>query len=524
MTMIATLLAAGAGLFPAQTDPTPEPARAEEPAHVERLAAAMGTTVAIRVDALERADALAASEVALRALEEAERRLSTWQEDSELARFNAAAPGTEVELSAELARELARAEHWRRETGGAFDPAIADLVALWGLREGGRQPSDAELVLALARRAQGTALELQGTTAVRGPLALEEGGFGKGAGLDAALAALAREPIHSASLDLGGQVAVLGGAGTGFTWTLADPRDRLRPVLAYTIESGSVSTSGTSERGAHILDPRSARPVTWPGSMTVWTASALDADCLSKLFVLGPEAALEFARGRDGIEVLVLEPAADGGILARASAGWLGRLEALAADVRLEFDGNELLPAAAATGAPAIADRLQDQDDDDERIARLEAQNAELERRIDSVAGELERFDLGGLVPAVGESEHGMGPAASKVYGVEQGVSLGGYGEVALPGLRVEPDDGPRARPISSTSLRAVLYVGYKFNDAGCSTPSSSSSTRRRRNRADLGRVRLPRVPAARSLQRARRPAAASRWASSTSCTSRPPS
>lgn len=451
MLILAHLLAA-AGPLTTQMDGAPETAR------VERLAAAMGTTLAIRVDAPERADGLAASEVALRALEDAERRLSTWQADSELARFNAAAPGTEVELSSDLAQTLARAEHWRRETGGAFDPAVADLVALWGLREGGREPSAEELARALGQRGPRAGLELSGTTAVRGPLALEEGGFGKGAGLDAALAALAGAPIRAASLDLGGQVAVLGGE-EGFTWTLADPRDRLRPVLSYTIDSGSVATSGTSERGAHIIDPASGRPVDWDGSISVWAASALDADCLSTgLFVLGPEAALEFAGARSGIEVLVLEPRADGGLDARASAGWLGRVQALNADVRLEIAGSQPIPAAAASASYAL-------DQDDERIARLEAHNAELERRIDSLAGEIERVDLGDLVPPVGESQFGLGPAASKVYGVEQGVSLGGYGEVLYEDFESDLDDGSSGAPDEFDLLRAVLYVGYKFDE-----------------------------------------------------------
>jgi hypothetical protein len=60
------------------------------------------------------------------------------------------------------------------------------------------------------------------------------------------------------------------------------------------------------------------------------------------------------------------------------------------------------------------------------------------------------------------QSAYGMGPAASKVYGVGQGISFGGYGEFYF------------AAPYSNTSetgavnttdfLRFIGYVGYKFS------------------------------------------------------------
>ena len=85
------------------------------------------------------------------------------------------------------------------------------MVEAWGLRSGGRQPSAAEL--ATARTAVGLdALELRSATTLsrrRDNLLLEEGGFGKGAGLDRAVERLAATPgATSAVLDLGGQVIV----------------------------------------------------------------------------------------------------------------------------------------------------------------------------------------------------------------------------------------------------------------------------------------------------------------------------
>jgi hypothetical protein len=103
--------------------------------------------------------------------------------------------------------------------------------------------------------------------------------------------------------------------------------------------------------------------------------------------------------------------------------------------------------AAAAQQGPAV----------EERLNRLEAENRELQRRIELLADELERQDLGAIVRPLGQGAAGLGPGASKVYGSPGGVSIGGYGE-ALFRNRQGGDD-------EADALRTVLYVGYKFDD-----------------------------------------------------------
>jgi thiamine biosynthesis lipoprotein len=320
-----------------------------EGARVERTVYAMGTRLSIAVEATDRAAAVAAGERAVRAVEAAEERLSTWRSDSELSRLNGAPAGRRFRLSERLAEDLETARWCWAATAGAFDPTIGALGRAWGLREGGRSPSPSELDRALAATGM-EGLALRHGTAVRrrGDLVLEEGGFGKGAGLDDALDALAGDPrVTGAELDFGGQAAMLG-AGVAWRLTVADPRDRERPAFAVAVEGTrpSVATSGNSERGVvvagrrhgHVLDPRTGRPAPDFGSLTVWTEGAARADCLSTgLYVLGPAQGLARAARLPGVEALALEVGAGGRLTARATAGLAGRLQALVDGVAVEI-------------------------------------------------------------------------------------------------------------------------------------------------------------------------------------------
>lgn len=91
---------------------------------------------------------------------------------------------------------------------------------------------------------------------------------------------------------------------------------------------------------------------------------------------------------------------------------------------------------------------------DSERITALEQQ-------VQALTSEMEKDLFGDVIPELGESIHGMGPAASKVYNKEQGLSIGGYGEV----LYQNYNGSDTTATDEFDMLRAILYFGYKFND-----------------------------------------------------------
>ena len=110
---------------------------------------------------------------------------------------------------------------------------------------------------------------------------------------------------------------------------------------------------------------------------------------------------------------------------------------------------------------------------DEKRIAALEKQVqelavnqdedriAELEGQVQALTGELEKDRFSDVIPELQGSVHGMGPAASKVYNKEQGLSIGGYGEI----LYENHNGSDSTKSDQFDMLRLILYFGYKFND-----------------------------------------------------------
>ena len=129
---------------------------------VEREVVAMGTTLRIGVYASSRSAGIAAIEAALEAVQLTDSVLSTWRDDSELARLNHTPPGQEAAVPPALGAWMAEVVRWSRATGGAFDPAIGALVDAWDARGQGRVPSGAEMLLPQRK--------LSGTGAPRTPM------------------------------------------------------------------------------------------------------------------------------------------------------------------------------------------------------------------------------------------------------------------------------------------------------------------------------------------------------------------
>jgi thiamine biosynthesis lipoprotein ApbE len=428
---------------------------------IVRHLAAMGTALTLTVSAPTRDFALAASEAGAREVERVEALLSTWRADTPLARLNAAAPGVATPVPAELFTLLKMIFEWGERTDGAFDPAVAPLVAAWGLRSSGRIPDAAGLARARAASLPSlftfreSSLVITRHDALAG---IDEGAWGKGWALDRAGAAMRAAGATSFVLDLGGQV-LAGGEETSVA--VAHPRSRDRVVATLRLKNASASTSGNSERGVvvagrrigHLLDPRTGEPASDFGSVTVVAPSALEADVLSTaFFVLGPAdgMALSERLRADGVtqDCLFLLDGGEGNPLQVSMSPGMKRL------VCLESEDEPPKPAD-----PAAARRLK-----------------ELEQKVEILTKEIESLRIGETAPAAPPTQaapsasavppaSGLGPAASKAYS-KKGVSIGGYGEILYQNFSGSREDGTTSSLTPTIDVaRAVLYFGYKLDD-----------------------------------------------------------
>lgn len=267
---------------------------------LDRVVLAMGTELGLHLEGpgdLGRASAVVLAEAA-----RLEAACSTWDPASAWSRLNAAG-GRAVALDGEWIDLLGRMKGWQARTEGAFDPVLLALVRAWGVREGGRTPAPEALVQ--ARQESGAALLELDPAAGRARLlqagaGVEEGGFLKGHALDRMKAAAG---TPAGLLDFGGQLLAWGKA---VPVAVADPGDRRRPRLNLALQNASLASSGASERGRHILDPRTGRPCPAWGSVAVVAPDGLAADVLSTaLFVMGPEAGPGWAE-RQGVAAAFL--------------------------------------------------------------------------------------------------------------------------------------------------------------------------------------------------------------------------
>ncbi len=97
----------------------------------------------------------------------------------------------------------------------------------------------------------------------------------------------------------------------------------------------------------------------------------------------------------------------------------------------------------------------------DEALAR-EDRIAALEHQVQALTEELGRMRTDSAVPEEKplEGERGYAPAASKVFGVARGLSIGGYGELNY----VNPV-ADSTSPAQTDALRFITYLGYKFSE-----------------------------------------------------------
>ncbi|MFB9463647.1 FAD:protein FMN transferase [Streptomyces cinereospinus] len=182
-------------------------------------------------------------------------------------------------------------------------------------------------VLALAAEAERVS-EGWFSTAYEGRL--DPTGIVKGWAVERAARRLAAAGASGVSVNGGGDVQLLGAPGPERPWRVG-VSDPLRPGgLAAVVSAAragelAVATSGTAERGAHIVDPRTGKPaVTDLLAVTVVAPRLTWADCwATAAFARGARDGLAWLESLPGVEALLIT-AGDEVWCTGGLAGWLG--------------------------------------------------------------------------------------------------------------------------------------------------------------------------------------------------------
>jgi thiamine biosynthesis lipoprotein len=296
----------------------------------------LGTSLQVTVRCADAASAATAEAAVLAVFDRENAVLSAWQSESEFSRWSRTRLEA-VPVSEELFSTLAAFDAWRERTDGALDPSVEAATRLWKRATAeGRTPTRQEIAETVEAIAQPHwSLDAASRTAMRlsdVPLALAS--FAKSRiaakAADAALAAGA----SGVMLNVGGDVVVRG-AMTQMV-AVADPQADAENDAALdhvVVSNAAVATSGGYRRGfdvtngaaakapaySHLIDPRTAQPVSHILSSTVIARDAETAGALATAFSVMPvEASRRLAQATPGAEYLIV--AANG--RAYTSAGW----------------------------------------------------------------------------------------------------------------------------------------------------------------------------------------------------------
>jgi FAD:protein FMN transferase len=139
---------------------------------------------------------------------------------------------------------------------------------------------------------------------------LDPTGLVKGWAVERASERLLAQGSRNHAVNGGGDVQLAGEAAPGRPWSvgIADPFDRGHILATVSGRDLAVATSGTAERGAHILDPHAGAPARGLASASVVGPSLTRADAYATAaFARGPEA-LGWITAVPGYEALLVLP------------------------------------------------------------------------------------------------------------------------------------------------------------------------------------------------------------------------
>lgn len=284
----------------------------------------LGTSFEMKVSSVSEAQADKAEQIALDEIDRLSAILSTYDPSSEFSKWQKT-NGVAVKVSPELFEVLSLFDKWGKATNGALDAAAGQAIQLWKNAEKKQQlPSPNELDNAIQVVKQPHwKLDASSQTATHlstTPLVLNS--FVKSYIINKVTRKVMElNGINAAIVNIGGDMLILGNLNENVS--ISNPRASAEndiPVTSLNLSGKAIATSGDYRRGfaingkwySHIVDPRTARPVSAIISATVVSPSAVDAGALATAFnILSVNEAHSLAATIPGTEYLIITAAGE---------------------------------------------------------------------------------------------------------------------------------------------------------------------------------------------------------------------
>jgi thiamine biosynthesis lipoprotein len=238
---------------------------------------------------------------------------------------NAFAQGRPATADKDIVEMVRRSQQIEASTGGRFNPAIGELVRLWGFHTSdypitGPPPSQLQISEILEQKPSSTDIHINGLELRSdNPIVqLDFGGIAKGYAVDLTIAHLRELGIGNAIVNAGGDLRAIGSHGDR-PWRVAIRKPGGGNIGSVQVNGDeAIFTSGNYERFRqdktvrypHILDPNTGWPAKDIASVTIITDEGLLADAAATaLIVAGLEHWPKVARALDLDQVAVVDEA-----------------------------------------------------------------------------------------------------------------------------------------------------------------------------------------------------------------------
>lgn len=228
-------------------------------------------------------------------IERVEGIFSKFNNESEISKINRLAGTEGINISPEVFGLIERAINYSRLTNGSFDITVEPLKK-------GRY----EKIFLDKNRSSIHFLE--------GDIKIDLGGIAKGYAVDKAKEILSSRGVSNALINIGGNIYALGNSPRKESWKIGiqNPGNKKGITYKLDLKDRAIATSGSYERGSHIIDPASGKATEGVASVTVIARSAEEADALSTaVFVMGKERGLELIKSLEDAEVLIIDTASN---------------------------------------------------------------------------------------------------------------------------------------------------------------------------------------------------------------------